>query len=248
VLPTLQGRRVLAALRGSSWPVLVDCGERRLVVKLRGTAEGLKPLVSEIVVGAIADVLGLATPARCLVELPPHVPSDDPHEELRDLLDRSAGSNLGFTYLEGYRNVTPSDAARIKPELQASIAWLDWFVQNPDRTVKNPNLMIKAGQIQLIDHGAALSFHHDWSAVTEQTPRVTGELLSQHLLSVSSKQLLAADQQLAPKINREVLQQALSEVPDAFWQLLSNESSERQRAAYVAYLWKRFDEPRFFRP
>jgi hypothetical protein len=248
VLPGSKGRRVLAALRGSSWPVLVDCGDQRLVVKLRGTAEGLAPLVSEIVVGAIADVLGLATPARFLVELPEHVPSDDPHEELRDLLDRSAGLNLGLAYLDGFRNVTPADASRIDPELAASIAWLDWLVQNPDRTAKNPNLMIKAGKIQLIDHGAALSFHYDWSSVTEQTPRVTGEILSHHLLAVSRQQLLAADRKLAPKIKRETLAQALSEVPDAFLQQLSNEACERQRAAYVAYLWKRLDEPRWLRP
>lgn len=241
MLQLLRAERVLSALRGSSWPVLADTGERRVVVKLRGTAEGLRPLVSEIVVGAIADALGLATPARYLVELPARAPSDDPHEELRDLLDRSAGLNLGLTYLEGYRNVTPADAARIEPELQASIAWLDRFVQNPDRTPKNPNLMIKAGRIQLIDHGAALTFHHEWDAVTEQTPRASGNFTTEHLLHVSAEQLLAADRKLAPKIKRDVLERALSDVPDAFLESLAREAPERQRAAYVAYLWKRLD-------
>jgi hypothetical protein len=64
MLQLLRAQRVLSVLRGSSWPVLVDVGERRVVVKLRGTAEGLRPLVSEIVVGALADALGLATPGR----------------------------------------------------------------------------------------------------------------------------------------------------------------------------------------
>lgn len=245
-MQTLRAQRVLSAFRGSSWPVLVDAGEQKVVVKLRGTAEGLRPLVAELVVGALADALGLLTPTRCLVELPPHLPSDDPHEELRDLLDRSPGLNLGFRYLEGFRNVTVSDAGRIKPELQASIVWLDAFVQNPDRTAKNTNLMIKAGQIWLIDHGAALDFHHDWRSVTEQAPRQAGQIVTEHLLQVTAQQLTAVDWELAPKISRDVLEQALAQVPDEFLAALGPEDPARQRAAYVAYLKKRLEAPRPF--
>jgi hypothetical protein len=243
-MQTLRAHRVLSAFRGSSWPVLVDAGERRVVVKLRGTAEGLRPLVAELVVGALADGLGLPTPARCLIEVPPHLPSDDPHEELRDLLDRSVGVNLGITHLEGFRDVTPADAARIQPELQARIVWLDALVQNPDRSARNTNLMIKAGQIQLIDHGAALSFHHDWGSVTEQTPREPGNFVTPHLLQVSEPQLMQADAALAAKISRETLQDALAQVPDDF--LAGSEPPDRLRAAYVAYLWKRLRAPRPF--
>ena len=243
---TLQARRVLSAFRGSSWPVLVDAGERKVVVKLRGTAEGLRPLVAEIVVGAVADALGLSTPERVLVELPPHVLSDDPHEELRDLLDRSPGSNLGFRYLEGFRNVTSADAQRIDPELAATIVWLDAFVQNPDRTERNTNLMIKAGRVWLIDHGAALTFHHDWASVTEQAPRDAGGFVAQHLLKVSEAQLQAIDAELAPKLKRETLEQALAQVPESFLAELAADEPARVRAAYVAYLWKRLRAPRPF--
>lgn len=94
--------RVLSAFRGSSWPVLAETSDgRKLIVKLRGTAQGLLPLVAELVVGELADALGLATPARCVVELDSQVASDDPHEELLDLLARSAGLNLGLSWLEG---------------------------------------------------------------------------------------------------------------------------------------------------
>jgi hypothetical protein len=243
---TLQARRVLSAFRGSSWPVLVDVGERKVVVKLRGTAEGLRPLVAEIVVGALADALGLPTPERLLVELPAQLASDDPHEELRDLLDRSLGLNLGLRYLEGFRNVTLADAERIKPELAAAIVWLDAWVQNPDRSERNTNLMIKAGQVWLIDHGAALTFHHDWASVTEQAPRDAGRFVADHLLQVSEAQLQAADAELAPKIKRETLERALAEVPDSFLAELGAGDLARVRAAYVAYLWKRLRTPRPF--
>ncbi len=245
-MQTLRARRVLSTFRGSTWPVLVDTGERRVVVKLRGTAEGLLPLIAELVVGALADAVSLPTPERYLVELPVGVPTDDPHEELGDLLGRSYGVNLGLRFLDGFRNVTVADAARIPPELAARMVWLDALVQNPDRTAENPNLMIRAGQVWLIDHGAALIFHHDWRGVTEQAPREAGNFVTDHLLHVSDQQLQAADAELAPKISREILEQALVGVPDAFFSALGPESPDRQRAAYVAYLRKRLHAPRPF--
>jgi hypothetical protein len=245
-MQTFRAERVLSAFRGSSWPVLVQAGERKLVVKLRGTAQGLLPLIAELVVGALCDAVGLPTPERYLVELPPHTPSEDPHQELGDLVARSAGVNLGLRYLEGFRDVTVHDAGRLEVGLAARIVWLDALVENPDRTASNPNLMIKAGQAQLIDHGAALGFQHDWRRVTEQSPREPGQFVAGHLLRVSAQQLQAADAELAPKISRDTLEQALAGVPDAFLQTSATESPERQRAAYVAYLKKRLQAPRPF--
>lgn len=233
--------------RGSSWPVLADVGDERLVVKLRGTAHGTLPLVAEMVVGELADVLGLATPARRLVEVPEAVPSDDPHQELGDLLRKSRGINLGFSWLDGFRDVTTFDAARIRPELAAEIVWLDALVQNPDRTPRNTNLMIKAGQVWLIDHGAALTFQHDFSQLTEQTPREPGSFVEQHLLRVSPELLAATDAELSPRLTRDVLSHALDVVPDTF--LASHAGGadiSRLRAAYVAFLWKRLRAPRPF--
>jgi len=245
----VRAQRILSAFRqGSSWPVVVDTGQERLVTKLRGMAHGSAPLVAEVVVGELADVLGLATPARCLVELPPDIPSADPHEELLDLLARSAGLNLGFAFLDGYRDLKPPDVRHIGPELAASIVWLDALVQNPDRTRQNTNLMIKAGRIALIDNGAALTFQYDWDDVTEQTPRQPGTLVEQHLLQVTPRELEDCDARLAPKLTREVLEHALATVPDAFLAPLlpADGSVARLRAAYVAYLWKRLRAPRPF--
>jgi hypothetical protein len=245
----VRAQRVVSAFRqGSSWPVVVDTGQERLVTKLRGMAHGSAPMVAEVVVGELLDVLGLATPARCLVEVPEGIPSADPHEELLDLLARSAGLNLGFAFLEGYRDLKPPDVRYIGPKLAASIVWLDALVQNPDRTAQNTNLMIKAGRIALIDNGAALSFQYDWDDVTEQTPRIPGTFVEKHLLQVPARELEDCDAELTPKLTREVLERALATVPDAFLSPLlpAGGHLDRLRAAYVAYLWKRLRAPRPF--
>jgi hypothetical protein len=241
--------KVLSAFpEGSSWPVIVDTGVRRVFTKLRGAAHGTAPLVAEVVVGELADALGIATPARCLVELDAGIQSLYLHEELSDLLARSRGLNLGFELLEGYRDLKVADAKLIDPQQAAPIIWLDALVENPDRTEQNPNLMIKAGQLSLIDNGAALMFQYDWAHVTEQAPRQPGRFVSQHLLRVSERELSDCDAQLAPRLTRELLEHALAVVPDEFLVPLVPPGSDlaRHRAAYVAYLWKRLHAPRPF--
>src|SRR3546814_13130710 len=45
-----------------------------------------------------------------------------------------------------------------------SIVWFDAFVANVDRTARNTNLLLWHHKLHLIDHGAALYFHHDWAS------------------------------------------------------------------------------------
>ena len=42
------------------------------------------------------------------------------------------------------------------------VLWLDAFCANVDRTWRNPNLLFWHGDLWVIDHGAALYFHHGW--------------------------------------------------------------------------------------
>ena len=47
-------------------------------------------------------------------------------------------------------------------ELAAGIVWLDALCTNVDRTARNPNMLRWHDRLWLIDHGAALYFHHSW--------------------------------------------------------------------------------------
>ena len=127
---------------GSSWPVLIDTDAGVFYTKLRGAAQAPSSLVAEIIVGALADALGLAVPARVLIDMPAEIGVDDPHWELAQLVRWSTGRNLGFQLLSNVRGFEQPDVARIEPELASKVVWLDGLVQNPDRTVKNPNMIL----------------------------------------------------------------------------------------------------------
>jgi hypothetical protein len=250
-LPVVAAERVLAAdLRGSSWPVLVETRDGPRFVKLRGAGQGVLPLVAEIIVGSLAEAIGLRVPARSLVSVDAGIESRNRRDELRDLLDRSVGLNLGFAYLDGARMFVPADVARVSEDDAAAIVWLDAFVMNPDRTVANPNLMWWQNALWLIDHGAALSFQYAWSDVTESSASNVFAPSDPHLLQSRVANIDGWDELFAARLTRDVIEGAVADVPSDF--LVGAGVADdphalsRRRAAYVAYLWKRLKAPRAF--
>jgi hypothetical protein len=215
--------------------------------KLRGAAQAPAALVAEIIVGGLADAIGLPVPARVLIDIAPDVPTDDRNDELAQLLAASAGRNLGFQVLPEVRDFRPEDISRVLPDIGAAILWLDGLVLNPDRTPANPNLLWSHGTLWLIDHGACLGFQHDWAAVTEGTPRVPGTFLDRHVLLAYRPGLQDVDASLAARLSRGVLESVVDAVPVEF--LTADAGSEarvRRRAQYAAFLWKRLKAPRPF--
>lgn len=236
---------------GSSWPVLVETVDGLRFTKLRGAGQGTGALVAEIVVGALADALGLNVPSRSLVRIPRDIESVNRNDELRWLLDASEGINLGFAFLDGARDLAVSDVDSVNRDDAAAIVWLDELVMNPDRTNRNPNLMWWKDTLWLIDHGASLGFQYAWSSVSELSAGLPMPTYEPHLLRDRINDLPAWDEILAPRLSREVLDEAVSQVPDDFLAPLlpSAESGNpdalmRRRAAYGAFLWKRLKAPR----
>lgn len=249
-LPRCTATRVLGRDRhGGSSPIIVETAAGRFLVKLRGAAQGPAVLVAEVIVGSLADHLGLAVPRRAVISLPAGTPSDDANDELADLLAASWGDNLGFEYLDNARPVHPAELTLVDRNWASQVRWLDWLVLNPDRTRASPNLLIRKRRGWLIDHGASLAFHFNWNAVTEQAPGRAEA--AGHLLAPWATQLAEWDPILTELVTRDVLEAAVAAVPDSFLTpLLPTPVSEvalrRRRAAYVAFLWKRLRAPHRF--
>ena len=86
----------------------------------------------------------LPVPEIVLVELDPQLPDAEPDPEIQDLLEASAGLNMGMDFLPGALPYTPGEEALVDPALAAGVVWLDALVENVDRTARNVNLLLLA--------------------------------------------------------------------------------------------------------
>jgi hypothetical protein len=246
-------RYVQPLREGGSLPAVVDTERGGLfVVKFRGAGQGAKVLVAELVVGMIAQQLGLPVPSLALVGVSDRFGRSEPDPEIQELLRRSHGTNVGARYLEGAFNFDGRAAGDlVDAELAARIVWLDAFTTNPDRTPHNPNLLIWDRRPWLIDHGAALYAHHDWSSVDDARTATSFPLIRSHVLLGVSGDLADADAHCADRLDADLFAAILDEVPDDLLLDAAGEPPEFRSAAdardrYRRYLSRRLQAPRAF--
>jgi hypothetical protein len=241
MLPTLIATRYVTPLReGGSVPAIVECDDDGLyVMKLRGAAQGIKALIAEVLAAELGRALGLPVPRAALVTLDVALGRAERDTEIRELLNASVGLNFALDYLPG--SLTFDPVARPAPDpLEASrIVWFDALITNLDRTPKNPNLLTWHRRLWLIDHGAALYFHHAWDAPLERA-RSPFAPVRDHVLLPWASRLEEASAALSPLLTDERFDAALDAVPDEW---LSHEprfaSPALHRAAYRAWLQAR---------
>jgi hypothetical protein len=237
---TIAATRYVTPLReGGSLPALVEADDDGLyVLKFRGAGQGPKALVAEVVAGELARALGFAVPELALVELDPAIGRAEPDPEIQDLLVASGGLNLGVDFLPGALPFSPAAGPPPDAALAADTVWFDALVTNVDRTPQNPNLLWWHRRLWLIDHGAALYFHHaPVHAVDHERGRF--DAIRDHVLLPYASSIEAADERLASRATTDALVAAAGSVPDAW---LDGED----RALYVDYLLRRLEHPRSF--
>ncbi|MFI5257324.1 MAG: HipA family kinase [Gemmatimonadales bacterium] len=253
-LPRFAATRYVQPLReGGSLPAVVDTEDGGLwVVKFRGAGQGTKVLVAEIIVGGLARQLGLPSPELALVSVSPRFGRSEPDPEIQELLRKSHGINVGLRYLEGAFNFDVAAAGDlVPPELAARIVWLDAFTTNPDRTARNPNMLIWERHPWLIDHGAALYAHHDWDAVDAARTRTPFQLIRSHVLLPHAADLMEADRRAVEALSGDAIHDVVSAVPDSLFGDARAAGGDfatgaEARARYVEYLTTRLGEPRAF--
>jgi hypothetical protein len=221
-------------------------------VKFRGAGQGTKVLVAELIVGGLARRLGLPTPELALVEVSSRFGRSEPDPEIQDLLRRSHGTNVGLRYLDGAFNFDLSAAGEfVTPELAAQVVWLDAFTTNPDRTARNPNLLVWERRPWLIDHGAALYAHHDWAAVDDDRTRTGFSLIRSHVLLPQSGDIAAADRRSTELLKGGAIRDVIAAIPDSLLVDTASGATDfataaEARARYERYLTTRLAGPRVF--
>jgi len=246
-LRTVNATRYVTPLReGGSLPAIVEADDAGMyVLKFRGAGQGAKVLVAEIIVGEIARAAGLPMPEIVLIELESDLARTEPDAEIQQLIRASAGLNLAFDYLPG--SVTFDPVADQPDALLAScIVWLDAYCSNVDRTPRNANMLMWHRKLWLIDHGAALYFHHGWGDGADRSANAFAPI-KDHILLKFAGALDAADAAMSAQITPALIQDIVAMVPDDW---LAGDRSfampAHARDAYVQHLTRRLDAPRAF--
>lgn len=243
MIATKKASRYITPLReGGSLPALVETTDGGLyVVKFRGAGQGVRALIAELLAGEIARSLALQVPELVYLDVDPQLGRSEPDPEIQDLIRNSEGLNLALQYLPSafaYNNLlrpTPSS------QMASMLVWFDAYVTNVDRTPRNVNLLMWRNDIWLIDHGAALYFHHDWANYLDRS-RSRFAMIRQHALLEYADDIPGADARAHEILTQHLLQRIVDAIPCSW---LGDEpqfsSSLEHRQAYYEYLLSRLE-------
>jgi hypothetical protein len=231
---TVTASRYVTPLReGGSLPAIIEADDDGLyVLKFRGAGQGPKALIAELLAGEIGRLAGLPVPEIVFVELPPDLARTEPDAEIQSLIGASGGLNLALDYLPGSVNFDPL-AYQPEAKLASAIVWFDAFVCNVDRTARNVNMLMWHRRLWLIDHGAALYFHHAWKQGDEHalTPF---SLIKDHVLLKFAGLLGEVDAEITARLDIEKIAEIVKLIPGTW--LVDDPCFDGKSAQRDAYL------------
>ena len=239
-------RYVTPLKEGGSLPAIVEADDDGLyVLKFRGAGQGPKALIAELVAGELARAAGLPVPEIVFIELDADLARTEPDPEIQQIIRASGGLNIALDYLPGSVMFDPVANAP-DAELAAAIVWFDAYVTNVDRTARNTNMLMWHRKLWLIDHGAAMYFHHSWQSHRQRSLDAF-PMIKDHVLLPFAGPIPTAASRLSSRLTEDVVRAAVELIPDAW---LGGDdtfdSPEGFRTAYFQYLTRRLESPQLF--
>jgi hypothetical protein len=243
---TVSATRYVAPLReGGSLPAIVEADDQGVyVLKFRGAGQGPKALIAELVAGELGRAAGLPVPEIVLIDLDPEMARTEPDSEIQALVRSSAGLNFGLDYLPGAVTYDPI-ADPVPAHLASRIVWFDALISNVDRTARNTNMLIWHRELRLIDHGAALYFHHAWNGSPEKATDPFPQIKNHVLLRLASE-LPQVSGEFIERLTPTVIERIVAEIPDLWLSETSDAGRSDERNAYLQYLTRRLMPPHEF--
>lgn len=226
---------------GGSLPAIAEADDGFLyVLKFRGAGQGVRALISEIIGREFAALIGLRVPEIVFANLDIAFGRSEPDEEIQDLLKASTGLNLALHYLSGSLTFDPL-VKKIEPLEASKIVWLDSLILNVDRTAQNTNLLCWHKELWLIDHGAALYFHHSWVNWIEKAEKPFIPI-KEHVLLSRATVLSEADIYCKAMLTPEKVRSVVALIPDEWLSGdTSFDSARAHKEAYIHFLLTRLN-------
>lgn len=246
-LRTVNVTRYITPLReGGSLPALAEADDDfKYVVKFKGSGHGTKAVISELIGGLVAKELGLRVPELVFVNLDEAFGQTEADEEIQDLLKWSKGLNIGLHFLSGAITYDPV-TTKINGKEASQVVWMDAFLTNMDRTVKNTNMMIKYRELWLIDHGSSLYFHHSWDNWEKQALS-SFPMIKDHVLLPFADQLEEVDKEYRELLTPKKIREMVDMIPDEWLNWAEgDETVQDLREVYYKFLTTRLSHSDIF--
>jgi hypothetical protein len=246
ILRSVNVTRYVTPLReGGSLPAIAEADDEFLyVLKFRGAGQGVKALIAELLGGEIARAIGLRVPEIVFANIDEAFGRTEPDEEIQDLLKFSVGRNLALHYLSGAITYDPT-VNGVDEELASKVVWLDCLLTNVDRTARNTNMLMWHKELWLIDHGAALYFHHSWDNWKEQAIRPFVQVRD-HVLLPKATRLEETDSWCRNILTNERIRSIVNLLPDEWLENEDGEPVEARREVYAGFLDSRIAASEIF--
>lgn len=244
---TVTVTRYITPLReGGSMPAIAEADDGFMyVLKFRGAGQGVKALIAELIGGEIARHLKLRVPEIVFASLDEAFGRTEPDEEIQDLLKASTGLNLALNYLSGSVTFDPARVT-IDENLASQIVWLDSLLMNVDRTARNTNLLLWHKNLWLIDHGAALYFHHAWDDWQQKATRPFA-LIKDHVLLKQATKMEETDSVFRNLLTADLIRSIVALIPEE-WLVTGSPfaTAVEHRQAYCTFLQERIAHSEMF--
>lgn len=244
---TVNVTRYITPLReGGSMPAIAEADDGFMyVLKFRGAGQGVKALIAELIGGEIARHLKLRVPEIVFASLDEAFGRTEPDEEIQDLLKASTGLNLALNYLSGSVTFDPARVT-IDENLASQIVWLDSLLMNVDRTARNTNLLLWHKKLWLIDHGAALYFHHAWDDWQQKATRPFA-LIKDHVLLKQATKMEETDSVFRNLLTADLIRSIVALIPEE-WLVTGSPfaTAVEHRQAYCTFLQERIAHSEMF--
>jgi len=141
---------------GNSFPIILESNNVRHLVKLRSGISGQYGIVSEWLGNKIGNFLGLNTQLPHWINIPKEINMDDIYQEVKDLIGKSIGINIGFNYLDDLKILQSNELKNIEKQQSTNTFLLDLIMLNIDRNSQNTNIITSGDNLIPIDYESSM--------------------------------------------------------------------------------------------
>ena len=197
--------------KGNSFPIIVSREGKQFFVKLRSGMSGKYALMNEWIGNKIGQQIGVKTQTPTWIELNSEIRAEGLHIEVKELVNKSLGLNIGFEFKPDAREVKKEDLAELNKQELAEIFLLDLVMINIDRTATNFNLMKSGGNLFSVDYESSLLV----SGILENKNLLRNSRILQSLRNNPLYQSVdqSAMEEFLDKTQKIVIGEIISEIP-----------------------------------